>query len=115
MGNSVTKGRVEKNSRKAFRGSGMMNKEVARSSDHILPEEGTKIDEWELEKGTGKTREELVMGTRKVDLIVCTTKEQGPEYFRELLGPEGAAIEATIRIRRGGTIKDRQRLQGTRP
>ena len=45
MGNSVTKGRVEKNSRKVFGGSGMMNKEVARSSDHILPEEGTKIDD----------------------------------------------------------------------
>ena len=46
----------------------------------------------------GQTRKELVMGSREVNLIVCTTEEQGPENLRELLGPKGGAIETTIRV-----------------
>ena len=46
---------------------------------------------------------------------MSTTEEQGPERFRELLGPEGRAIEAAIRISGGGTIKHGQGLKGTSP
>ena len=42
--NSVAKGRIEKDSGQVFWGSGMMGQKVARSSDHVLPKEGAKVN-----------------------------------------------------------------------
>ena len=44
MRNSVAKGRIEKDSGQVFWGSGMMGQKVARSSDHVLPKEGAKVN-----------------------------------------------------------------------
>ena len=43
MSNSVAKGRIEKDSRQVFRGSGMVRQKFARSRGHIFSKEGAKI------------------------------------------------------------------------
>ena len=113
MSDGITQGGVQENGRQVLGGCGMMSKEAARRGNHIFTKEGTQVGDrrkWKLEEIAGETREELVMGARKIDLIMCITEEQGPENLRELLSPEGGAIEAPIRIRRGRTIKDGQGL-----
>ena len=113
MSNGITQGGVKENGREVLGGCGVMRKEVARSGNHIFAKEGTQVGDrgkWELEEIAGKARKELVMGARKIDLIMRITEEQGQENLRELLSPEGGAIEAPIRIRRSRTIKDGQGL-----
>ena len=45
MRNSVAKGRIEKDSGgQVFWGSRMMGQKVARSSDHVLPKKGAKVN-----------------------------------------------------------------------